>query len=163
MRSCWERRASCDSRSMRMRLCTRCRSGMPSWPDRLPRCSAVSLQPSRCSAVAWRELVNACEALSGGPPMYSLVARVKEILQSVNRTALQSVNRTAWFAVGLPRDDSTDTGYLRGCSPKELIHGQDAERWRAACAAKACRKANAAILRARSLVRSSLPGVLSAS
>ncbi len=60
--------------------------------------------------------------------MYSLVARVKEILQSVNRTA--------WFAVGLPRDDSTDTGYVRGLSPKELIHGREAERWRAACAAK---------------------------
>jgi hypothetical protein len=72
--------------------------------------------------------VNAREALPGGPPMYSLVARVKEILQSVNRTV--------WFAVGLPRDDSTDTGYVRGCSPKELIHGREAERWRAACATK---------------------------
>ena len=78
--------------------------------------------------LAWLELVNACEALPGGPPMYSLVARVKEILQSVNRTV--------WFAVGLPRDDSTDTGYVRGFSPKELIHGREAERWRAACAAK---------------------------
>ena len=38
--------------------------------------------------------------------------------------------------MGLPRDDSTDTGYVRGCSPKELIHGREAERWRAACAAK---------------------------
>jgi hypothetical protein len=38
--------------------------------------------------------------------------------------------------VGLPRDDSTDTGYVRGCSPKELIDDREAERWRAACAAK---------------------------
>jgi hypothetical protein len=60
--------------------------------------------------------------------MYSLVARVKEILQSVSRTAR--------FAVGLPRDDSTYTGYVRGCSSKELIHGREAEQCRAACAAK---------------------------
>ncbi len=44
--------------------------------------------------------------------------------------------RPALFAVGLPRDDSTDTGCVRGCSSKELIHGREAERWRAACAAK---------------------------
>jgi hypothetical protein len=56
--------------------------------------------------LAWLELVNACEALPGGPPTSSLVARVKEILQSVNRPAL--------FAVGRSSDDSTGTGYVRG-------------------------------------------------
>ncbi len=97
--------------------------------------------------LAWLELANACEALPGGPPMYSLVARVKEILQSVNRSA--------WFAVGLPRDDSTDTGYVRGCSPKELIHGREAER-------DGVRgKANAAIV--RPLVRAAVPGLPRAS
>ena len=29
--------------------------------------------------LAWLELVNACEVLPGGPPMYTLAARVKEI------------------------------------------------------------------------------------
>ncbi len=90
--------------------------------------------------LAWLELVNACDALPGGPPMYSLVARVKEILRSVSRPAR--------FAVGIPRDDSTDTGYVRGCSSKELIH---TPRGRA-MACGVCGKANAAILRARPLV-----------
>ncbi len=46
------------------------------------------------------------------------------------------MNRTSWFAAGLAVDDSTDTRCVRGFSPKELIHGREAERWRAACAAK---------------------------
>ena len=78
--------------------------------------------------LAWLELVNACEALPGGPPKYSLVARVKEVLESVGGSA--------WFAGGLPRDGSTPTGYRRGCSPKELLHNREATRWRAACASK---------------------------
>ena len=55
--------------------------------------------------LAWLELVNACEALPGGPPKYSFVARVKEVLESVGGSA--------WFAGGLPRDGSTPTGYRR--------------------------------------------------
>jgi hypothetical protein len=38
LRSCWESWVSC--RSMRVRPCTRCGSGMTSWHDRLPRCRA---------------------------------------------------------------------------------------------------------------------------
>jgi hypothetical protein len=106
---------------------------MVRWPAALPR-------------LAWLELVNACEALTGGPPMYSLVARVKEILQSVNRTA--------WFAVGLPRDDSTDRLRAR-------VFPERADPWPRgrAMACGVCGKANAAIVRARPLVRAAVPGV----
>ena len=47
--------------------------------------------------LAWLELVNACtrgNALPGGPPKHSLVARVKEFLESVGGPA--------WFTSGLP-------------------------------------------------------------
>ena len=78
----------------------------------------------RLACDAWLELVNASNALPGGPPKYSLVARVKEVLESVGGSA--------WFASGLPRDDHSDTGYQRRCSPKELLHNREADRWRPA-------------------------------
>ena len=58
--------------------------------------------------LAWLELVNACEALTGGPPMYSLVARVKEILQSVaglrgSRWARAMTAPTQATCAGAPR------------------------------------------------------------
>ena len=78
--------------------------------------------------LAWLELVNACNALPGGPPKYSLVARVKEVLESVGGSV--------WFTSGLPRDDHSDTGYRRRCSPKELLHNREADRWRTAVQTK---------------------------
>ena len=78
--------------------------------------------------LAWLELVNACNALPGGPPKYSLVARVKEVLESVGGSV--------WFTSGLPRDDHSDTGYRRRCSPKELLHNREADRWRTAVKTK---------------------------
>ena len=78
--------------------------------------------------LAWLELLNACNALPGGPPKYSLVARVKEVLESVGRSV--------WFTSGLPRDDPSDTGCRRRCSTKELLHNREADRWSTAVQTK---------------------------
>jgi hypothetical protein len=91
--------------------CTRCGSG-----DAIMARPAAAL-PHR----AWLKLVNACEALPGGPPMYSLVARVKEIVLSGEQACVVCGGSPA------PRDGSTDTGYVRGCSPNELILGREDE------------------------------------
>ena len=74
--------------------------------------------------LAWDELVAECEA-RGNPP-YTLVARVKEVLQSVGK-----LDR---FGVGLPVDPDTPTGYEAGCSPKELLQRREGGAWRARCA-----------------------------
>ena len=74
--------------------------------------------------LAWTALITACDR--AGSPDYTLVARVKEVLESVHRSA--------WFASGLPHDESSPTGYERGASPKELLCNREAVKWRAACA-----------------------------
>ena len=84
----------------------------------------------------------ACERVQGaawGPPKYSLVARVKEVLESVGGSAR--------FAGGLPRDGSTPTGYRRGCSPKELLHSREATRWlaRGVRASRCCVRTSASV------------------
>ena len=56
------------------------------------------------------------------------MARVKEVLESVGGSV--------WFTSGLPRDDHSDTGYRRRCSPKELLHNREADRWRTAVQTK---------------------------
>ena len=44
-------------------------------------------RPADALRLAWFELVNACHALPAGPPKYSLVARVKEVPESVGGSA----------------------------------------------------------------------------
>lgn len=76
--------------------------------------------------LAWNELV--AESELRGSPKYTLVARVKDTLALVGGENL--------FAVGLPRDVQTETGYRRGWSPKELIQELASVQWRGACAEK---------------------------
>ena len=56
------------------------------------------------------------------------MARVKEVLESVGGSV--------WFTSGLTRDDHSDTAYRRRCSPKELLHNREADRWRTAVQTK---------------------------
>ena len=76
--------------------------------------------------LAWNELV--AESELRGSPKYTLVARVKDTLAMVGGEEL--------FAVGLPRDAVTNTGYQRGWSPKELVQELASAQWRLACAGK---------------------------
>ena len=74
--------------------------------------------------LAWAALITACDR--AGSPAYTLVARVKEVLLSVNRLG--------WFMSGLPREADSPTGYRRGASPKELLYNREVVKWREKCA-----------------------------